>query len=87
MRSSKVFACSFRYHRPIPRSASSPHTCLMETPTTEQLETMREIDDLHDQIKNLRLQNDYAAQQLRTLCVRCNRYEHILGMDDEQEAA
>jgi hypothetical protein len=50
--------------------------------TLEQLETAREIDDLNDQVKNLRLQLDFANQQNRTLRVRANRYERILGMEE-----
>jgi hypothetical protein len=58
----------------------------MERPTTEQLETMREIDDLNSSVSNLRRQLDFANQQLRMMRIRVNRYEAILGMD-EQEAA
>jgi hypothetical protein len=54
--------------------------------TINNLETAREIDDLNLTIKNLRLQLDFANAQLRTLRVRCNRYEAILGME-EREAA
>ncbi len=78
----KAFAPAIRYCRTIPRAASSAHTCDMERPTNDQLETAREIDDLHDEIKNLRLQLDYSHQQLRTLRVRVNRYENILGMEE-----
>ena len=86
MKIPKVFSPSIRHFRTIPRPTSSPHTCLMERPTTEQLETLREIDELQLDIANLRKQNDYAQMQLRTLRVRVNRYEAILGMD-EREAA
>jgi hypothetical protein len=51
-------------------------------PETAELETAREIDDLHLTIKNQRLQLDFAAQQLRALRVRVNRYEAILGMEE-----
>ena len=55
--------------------------------TIDQLETAREIEDLNVTITNLRLQNEFAQMQLRTLRVRCNRYERTLGMQEEQEAA
>ncbi len=58
----------------------------MEALTKEQLETAREIDDLNLTIKNQRLQLDWEQQKVRILRVRCNRYERILG-DDQQEAA
>ena len=58
----------------------------MERPTTEQLETMREIDDLNSTVANLRRQLDFANQQLRTMRIQANRYEAILGME-EREAA
>ena len=47
---------------------------------------MREIDDLNSLVANLRRQLDFANQQLRMMRIRVNRYEAILGMD-EQEAA
>jgi hypothetical protein len=59
----------------------------MERPTTEQLETMRDIDDLQLDIANLRRQLDFANQQLRTMRIQVNRYERVLGMDAEREAA
>lgn len=59
----------------------------MEQVILDQLETAREIDDLNLTVKNLRSQLDFQHQQNRILRVRCNRYERILGMDDEQEAA
>jgi hypothetical protein len=82
MRKTKVVSLSIRHFRTIPHSAPSPHTCLMDRPTTAELETAREIDDLHDQVKNLRSQLDFSAQQLRTLRVRTARYEAILGMEE-----
>ena len=83
----KLFSPSIRHFRTIPRRASSPHTCLMERPTTEQLETMREIDDLNLSVANLRRQLDFANQQLRMMRIRVNRYEAILGMDEQEVAA
>ena len=59
----------------------------MERPTTEQLETMREIDDLNLSVANLRRQLDFANQQLRIMRIRMNRYEAILGMDEQEVAA
>jgi len=58
----------------------------MEQSTIDTLETAREIDDLHLDIARLRNQIDFTNMQLRTLRVRCNRYERILGVE-EQEAA
>jgi hypothetical protein len=81
MRSTKAFSPSIRHFRTIPRPASFPHNQSMERPTIEALETAREIDDLNLTIKNQRLQLDFAAQQLRTLRVRLNRYEAIIGME------
>ena len=86
MKSSKAFRLSFQYPRSIPRPASMTQNQSMERPTTEQLETMREIDDLHSTVANLRRQLDFANQQLRTMRIQVNRYECILGMD-EREAA
>ena len=59
----------------------------MERPTKEQLETLRDIDDLHSTVANLRRQLDFANQQLRTMRIQVNRYERVLGMDAEREAA
>lgn len=50
--------------------------------TIDQLETAREIDDLHLEVKNLRSQLDFREQQLRMLRVRAARYEAILGMEE-----
>jgi len=52
----------------------------METP--DQLETAREIEELTLDVANLRMQLTYSEQQNRTLRVRTNRYERILGMED-----
>jgi len=82
MRSTKAFRLPFQYHRPIPHPASFSHTQPMERPTINELETAREIDDLHDTIKNQRLQLDFAQQQFRTLRVRLNRYEAIIGIEE-----
>ncbi len=86
-RSSKVFSFKTQHFRTIPSPARSPHTSLMERTIINQLETEREIDDLNLQIKNLRLQNDFAALQMRALRVRCARYESILGMEEGEIAA
>ena len=83
---SKVFRLSFQYGRTISRPASMPHNQLMERPTTEQLETMRDIDDLQSDIANLRRQLDFAQQQLRTMRIQTNRYEAILGMEESEAA-
>ena len=58
----------------------------MERPTTEQLEILRDIDELQSEAANLRRQLDFANQQLRTMRIQVNRYEAILGME-EREAA
>jgi len=81
MRSTKAFSPRIRHFRTIPTPASKPHNRRMAN-TLEQLETAREIDDLNDQVKNLRLQLDFANQQNRTLRVRANRCEAILGMEE-----
>jgi hypothetical protein len=86
MRRTKAFSPYLRHFRTIPRPASSSHNRFMERPTTEQLETMREIDDLHTDVANLRRQLDFANQQLRAMRIQVNRYENILGME-EREAA
>jgi hypothetical protein len=86
MRRTKAFSPYLRHFRTIPRSASSSHNRFMERPTTEQLETMRDIDDLQADIANLRRDLDFANQQLRMMRVQVNRYERILGME-EREAA
>jgi len=87
-RSSKAFNRQTQHFRTIPSPARSLHTSLMErTILINQLETEREIDDLNLQIKNLRLQNDFAALQMRALRVRCARYECILGMEEGEIAA
>ncbi len=80
MKSTKAFSPSIRHFRTIPRPAPFRHNSPM--PETAELETAREIDDLHLTIKNQRLQLDFAAQQLRALRVRVNRYEAILGMEE-----
>jgi hypothetical protein len=82
----KAFASCFQYSRSISTPLSTVEDRSMERPTTEQLETMREIDDLNSSVSNLRRQLDFANQQLRMMRIRVNRYEAILGMD-EQEAA
>ena len=86
MRKTKVVSLSIRHFRTIPHSAPSPHTCLMDRPTTAELETAREIDDLHDQIKNLRLQLDFQLIQNRTLRVRVARYEAVIGIETQEAA-
>jgi cell division protein FtsL len=53
----------------------------MDPNTVETLEIAREIDDLNLTIKNQQMQLDFRDQQLRTLRVRVNRYERILGME------
>lgn len=73
MKRPKVFAISFQYQRPIPRLTFAPHTQFMERPTINELETAREIEDLHSQVRNLRLQLEFATQQNRSLRVRLNR--------------
>ena len=82
MRSPKVFAFPFQYQRSIPRSASFSHNRRMERPTITELETAREIEDLASRNMNLRLQLEFANQQLRTLRVRLNRYEAVLGIEE-----
>jgi hypothetical protein len=82
MKRPKVFAVSFQYHRPIPRPASFSHNRCMERPTINELETAREIEDLSSRNMNLRLQLEFANQQLRTLRVRLNRYESALGIEE-----
>jgi hypothetical protein len=52
----------------------------------DKLETAREIDDLHDQIKNLRLQLDFQLIQNRTLRVRVARYEAVIGIETQEAA-
>ena len=67
---------------PFPAPHPCPQNQSMERPTTEQLETMRDIDDLHSTVANLRRQLDFANQQLRTMRIQVNRYERVLGMDE-----
>ena len=80
--SSKHIRLSFQYSRPIPTKHPESHNRFMERPTIDALETAREIDDLNLTIKNQRLQLDFAQQQLRTLRVRLNRYEAIIGIEE-----
>jgi len=54
----------------------------MEQSTIDKLETAREIDDLNDTIHSQRLTITFQEQQLRSLRVRLNRYEAILGMEE-----
>ena len=83
---SKVFRLSFQYPRSIPTPFPPVDNRFMDRPTTEQLETMRDIDELQSEAANLRRQLDFANQQLRTMRIQVNRYEAILGME-EREAA
>lgn len=83
----KAFSPSIRHFRTIPRNLTIAHNRYMERPTKEQLETLRDIDDLHSTVANLRRQLDFANQQLRTMRIQVNRYERVLGMDAEREAA
>lgn len=83
MKRSKVFAFSFRYQRSIPRPASFEQNQSMENITIDELETGREIDDLYMTIANLQNQLDFANMQNRSLRVRVNRYERILGMEEQ----
>jgi hypothetical protein len=79
MKTSKVSSPSIRHFRTIPRPASIEQNKRMAQSILEQLETAREIDDLQSQIANQRLQLTFNDQQLRTLRLRLNRYEAILG--------
>ena len=81
MKSPKVFRLPFQYVRPIPSPSFKSHNRRMDTSTLDKLETARELDDLNDQVKNLRLQLDFQLLQNRTLRVRVNRYEAIIGME------
>ena len=76
----------FQYQRSISTHFPPVDNRFMDKPTTEQLETMRDIDELQSEAANLRRQLDFANQQLRTMRIQVNRYEAILGME-EREAA
>jgi len=79
---SKVFLLIFQYFRSISTSLSTVDNRSMEQSTIDKLETAREIDDLNDTIHSQRLTITFQEQQLRSLRVRLNRYEAILGMEE-----
>jgi hypothetical protein len=52
----------------------------------DHLSDAREIEDLRLQVQQLRAQNGFLSQQMRTLRVRAVRYENILGIEDQEAA-
>jgi uncharacterized coiled-coil protein SlyX len=78
----KVYSPFLQYFRSISTSLSTVDNRSMEQSTIDKLETAREIDDLNDTIHSQRLTITFQEQQLRSLRVRLNRYEAILGMEE-----